>query len=101
MTIFGEHNVFMEIAFPITCSLLVTESSALKMPYCDSTGRELIFQQYFQPTQKEGKSLSCPTIHPIKFGRFASMEYWKEILSVECSWWCTWRSENRTFWKVV
>ena len=58
MTIFGEHDVFMEIAFPMTYNLLVPGSSVLEMPYCDSTGRELMFQPYFQPTRKEGKSLT-------------------------------------------
>jgi len=100
MITFGEHDVFMEIAFPMTYNLLVPEARALEMPYCDSTGRELMFKPYFQPTRKEGEFLICPALHPIKFGRTSSIEYWKEINSVECSW-CTWKSYSVTFWGVV
>eukprot|EP00565_Helicotheca_tamesis_P008312 CAMPEP_0185738558 /NCGR_PEP_ID=MMETSP1171-20130828/33284_1 /TAXON_ID=374046 /ORGANISM="Helicotheca tamensis, Strain CCMP826" /LENGTH=113 /DNA_ID=CAMNT_0028409839 /DNA_START=16 /DNA_END=357 /DNA_ORIENTATION=- len=109
MTLFGEHDVFMEIGYPMIMNAVVPKDKVLEMPLFDgsihSFGRDykkekLQFKQYFQLTRDEGKGLDCPVIHPIKFGMDAALPYWKEIVETKCSW-CKWNNGNNTFWNLV
>jgi hypothetical protein len=111
MTLFGEHDVMMEIAYPIIMSAVVPREMALEMPLCDASIKTLKseweegvmkFRPYFRLTREEGKKLDCPVIHPIKFGIEGSIPYWKSVLNGNCTW-CIWHddSQEEVFWKMI
>jgi hypothetical protein len=104
LTLFGEHDGFMEITYPLIMNAVVPKEGVLEMPLCDNSINKLkgkydenVVQSVplFQATREEGKGLDCPVIHPIKFGKDASIAYWKGVINDSssthsCSW-CTWK----------
>jgi hypothetical protein len=109
MTLFGEHDVFMEISYPMVYHLLVPGEQVLEVPYCDDSRLKktnLEFIPYYTLTTREGYSQvtrekgDCPVIHPIKFGNENSVVYWKEVVERDCSW-CEWKNDNQTYWEIV
>ena len=112
MTLFGEHDVFMEIAYPMIMNTVVPREAVLEMPLCDGSvnllkdehdANVVQFKPYFQSEREEGKDLDCPVIHPIKFGMDTSIAYWKETINnSDCSW-CTREGlgDNETFWELA
>jgi hypothetical protein len=113
MTLFGEHDVFMEFAYPMVMHTVVPKEQVLEMPLCDGSvnllGREWSenitqFKPFFVPMTAEGKtqflSSSCTVIHPIKFGKDISLDYWKKVLQEDCSM-CTWKGDSQDqFWAL-
>lgn len=100
IALFGEHDSFMEISYPMIYTMLVPEEKKLEMPYCDSSLETLNFKPYFRSTKDEGKSLDCPLIHPIKFGFDHCYEYWKQIVEEQCTS-CEWKHANQSFWSII
>jgi hypothetical protein len=100
ITLFGEHDVFMEMSYPMINVLLVPDDQMLEMPYCDGGSRKLDYRPVFNVTMEEGKNLTCPLIHPIKFGVRDCYNYWKEIVETNCTR-CQWKHANATFWSIL
>ena len=77
MTLFGEYDVFIEVAYPMMMNTVVPREAVLKMPLCDGSlnllkdeydTNAIQFKPYLQLEREEGNDLDCPAIHPIKFG---------------------------------
>lgn len=100
MTLFGEHDVMMEIAYPMVLSVVAQKEEVLEMPLCDGSATELDFENYFELKRKEGQGLDCPTIHPIKFGKNSSLTYWQDLLQKSCSQ-CTLLHSNEGYWRLI
>ena len=115
ITLFGEHDVFMEIAYPMIMNVVVPRERVLEMPICDNSIQSwrnkydsniVQFKPYFKKTREEGGGLQCPVIHPIKFGLEVSIAYWKDVITnstaSHCSW-CTWKDtdNNAGFWTLA
>jgi hypothetical protein len=101
ITLFGEHDVFMEMSYPMINVLLVPGDQVLEMPYCDGGSRKLDYRPVFQNvSMEEGKNLACPLIHPIKFGKVECYNYWKVIVETNCTR-CQWKHANATFWSIL
>ena len=112
MTLFGEHDVFMEIAYPMIMNTVVPREAVLEMPLCDGSlnllkdeydANAVQFKPYFQSEREEGKDLDCPVIHPIKFGMDMSITYWKETINNSGCSWCIREGlgNNETFWELA
>ena len=105
MTLFGEHDVFMEMDYPMIYNVLVPRElvpreKELEMPICNARNFLSSLVPYFRIGRKEGQDLDCPAIHPIKFGNEKSSVYWKGIVEDQCST-CEWKNENQTYWEIV
>mmetsp|Transcript_12706 Transcript_12706/g.23818 ORF Transcript_12706/g.23818 Transcript_12706/m.23818 type:complete len:573 (-) Transcript_12706:37-1755(-) len=88
ITLFGEHDTFMEISYAMIYSMLVSHDKMLEMPYCDGFAArsqgQLVFKPYFRLTRNEGKKIhQCTLIHPLKFGFDDDFNYWKSIVAVK------------------
>ena len=100
IALFGEHDVMMEISYPMIYAMLVPQEKKLEMPYCDSSLERFNFKPFFRSEMDEGKNLVCPVIHPIKFGFDESCEYWKNIVEQNCNS-CEWQHANQSYWSIV
>ena len=91
----GEHNIFMEMAYPMIYNLLVPREKVLEMPICNTSDCSLF--SYKQ--ERKPRDLPCPVIHPIKFGKEKWIVLWKEIVDKRSR--CEWQNENQTYWEIV
>lgn len=110
LTVLGEHDVFLEFAYPMVMNVVVPREARLEMPLCDGsmntlgkkwTPDELQFVPHFKPAAEEGQALDCPVIHPIKFGNVTAVAYWKEVLQKHCASCATEEGATESFWVLA
>lgn len=111
ITLFGEHDTFMEISYAIIMSMLVPREKMLEMPYCDGFASrlkgQLAFKPYFKLTRNEGKNIhECTLMHPLKMGFDEDFNYWKSIVIKEnynnmLSKWTSAVVGNESFWAPI
>jgi len=91
--LFGEHDVFLEIAIPIIMALIVGKGVGIQMPYCE-------FSHMKENITKEDLTHECPSFHPMKLSIEKYYGIWKKVVNSDCPW-CRWPQQNETSWKVL
>ena len=91
LVLFGEHDVFLEVAVPAAFVMVVPKEEWLPVPYCDvydpgANAREKItLGPRRTMNASESGGLNCSVIHPLKFSNESSVDYWRRVVETECS----------------
>ena len=99
LLVFGEHDVFLEIAIAMVYSMLVPDDQWVPVPYCDGDrymderGNELVTrkkspgEKIFLPlySVQGTNDTMCAVIHPLKFSKEEDIRYWKHVMKTECA----------------
>ena len=113
LVLFGEHDVFLEVAVPAAYVMVVPKEEWLPVPYCDIVyhhGEQTLMEKWpnnmtFVPpyivNASESGGLNCSVIHPLKFSKGSSVEYWRRVvIETECPS-CRSEREGNVWWSRV
>ena len=96
LKLFGEHDVFLEVAIPMVYNLVVPDNLLLSAPYCNLLPQKFVPHLYQPVYSREGEFLSelrCSVLHPLKFSEAENVRYWQSIIEAECGNECKRNSE--------
>ena len=100
LVLFGEHDVFLEVAVPAAYAMLVPKEEWLPIPYCDGlyyvteNGRwkkmkkapnNITFVPLYTTNASETGGLQCSVVHALKFSHDIFLDYWRRVVKTECA----------------
>ena len=112
LVLFGEHDVFLEVAVPAAYVMVIPKEEWLPVPYCEVVyhhGEQTLMEKgpnnmTFVPpyivNASESGGLNCSVIHPLKFSKESSVDYWRRVVETECPS-CRSEREGNVWWSRV
>ena len=101
LKLFGEHDVFLEVAVPMVYNLVVPDHLLLSVPYCNFVPELFVphlYQPYYSRAGEVLSDLRCSVLHPTKFSDAANVRFWQSIINEECGEECA--SNAKIYWKL-
>jgi hypothetical protein len=109
LSVFGSHDVFLEIAVPMLYQLVVPNTPiwrkdplwGLSAPYCQraQSGGQIAFEPVHSRKGQIHPDLQCTVLHPLKFSRIEYVEYWRQVVREECGVSCD--DYSKIPWRVI
>ena len=101
LVLFGEHDAFLEAAVVAAYLMIVPQDQWWSVPYCDGNlylddqGRQMVMKNkkpdnytyapIYRMNATETDGMVCSVIHPVKFSNTRDVDYWKSVVTTECS----------------
>ena len=87
LVLFGEHDVFLEVAVPAAYAMLVPKEEWLPIPYCDVVnhpGANARDNITLGPSETAG--LQCFVVHALQYSQDKIvLDYWRRVVKTECA----------------